>query len=168
MEWRVCPSFPAYEVSEKGHVLRRRRGLRGGKVGQVMKPYVREDGYRMYILRRDNKSYHRKAHQLVAEAFIGPKPFPSAEVRHADGTRTNDHFSNLEWGTSKDNKADMVRHGTRMAGEKHHRAKLTLAQVEEIKALACTGMSQRVIGERFGVAQGCVSKIILGKRWKAA
>lgn len=166
MEWRVCPSFPAYEVSESGHVLRRRRGIRGGKIGKIMKPYVREDGYRMYILRRDNKSYHRKAHQLVAEAFIGPRPFPKAEVRHGDGTRTNDHFSNLEWGTRAENRADMVRHGTRLAGEHAPRAKLTMEQARQIRELAKTGLAQWKIGERFGVAQGCVSRVVREERYR--
>lgn len=50
-EWRVVPSFPCYEVSESGDVRRCKPGIRGGEVGKVMKPYVREDGYRMYILR---------------------------------------------------------------------------------------------------------------------
>ncbi|TIU71779.1 MAG: HNH endonuclease [Mesorhizobium sp.] len=166
MEWRISPSFPAYEVSENGDVRRCARGLRGGAVGKVMKAYVRADGYRMYILRRDNKSFHRKAHQLVAEAFVGPKPFPEAEVRHWDGTRTNDHFSNLLWGTRAENRADAVRHGTLLRGERAPRAKLTMDQARQIRELAKTGLAQWKIGERFGVAQNCVSRVVREVRYR--
>ena len=164
-EWRVVPSFPDYEVSEYGGVRRCRKGIRGGQVGKIMKPYIREDGYRMYILRQENRSWHRKAHQLVAEAFVGPKPFAGAEVRHLDGTRTNDHHSNLMWGTSAENKADMVAHGTRMVGESHPGVKLSQKQVETIRALASNGIYQRIIADHFSVAQSSISKIVRGERW---
>jgi len=125
-----------------------------------MKPYVRPDGYRMYILRRDNTSFHPRAHQLVIEAFVAPKPSPKAEVRHKDGTRDNDHFSNLEWGTSADNKADMLRHGTRLRGDLAPKAKLTNQQAEEIREIYKGGISQADIGVQFGVSQKTISRII--------
>lgn len=162
------PSFPCYEVSESGDVRRCKPGIRGGEVGKVMKPYVREDGYRMYILRHENCSYHRKAHQLVIEAFVGPKPFPNAEVRHMDGTRTNDHFTNLQWGTSAENKADMLLHNTRMRGETAPQAKLSLAQVLEIRALAEKGCVLRDLGRRFGVGANQISGIVRKTRWAHA
>mgnify|MGYP001571589834 CR=1 FL=1 len=167
MEWRNCPRAPDYDVSEHGDIMRVTAG-RGAQAGKVLKPYVRDDGYRMYILRVDGLSIHRRAHQLVAEAFIGAKPFPAAEVRHSDGTRTNDHFSNLSWGTSADNKADMVRHGTRMQGESHPRARLSADDVRQIFLLREDGLTQREIGLRFGVRQETVHKILAGKRWLSA
>lgn len=167
-EWRVVPSFPCYEVSDSGDVRRCKPGIRGGQVGKVMKAYVREDGYRMYILRHENKSYHKKAHQLVAEAFVGPKPFPEAEVRHMDGTRTNDHFSNLAWGTSAENKADMLRHNTRLVGERAPQAKLSLQQVKQIRLMAERGLLHREIGAKFGVSQTHVSRIVRMVRWSHA
>lgn len=110
MEWRVSPSFPEYEVSEYGQ-LRRCVRAPGGVVGRLLKGYVRPDGYLMYILRRDGRSWHPRAHQLVLEAFVGPKPFPKAEGRHKDGLRVHDHYSNLEWGSRTDNANDRVRDG---------------------------------------------------------
>lgn len=114
MEWRVCPRFPEYEVSEYGQ-LRRCVPVKGGVVGRILKGHVRkEDGYLAYVIRREGtkRSYHHpKAHQLVLEAFVGPKPFPKAEGRHKDGLRILDHWSNLEWGTRVDNAVDRVRDG---------------------------------------------------------
>lgn len=163
MEWRSVPSFPDYEVSEFGDV-RRAVAAKGSRIGKQLKPWVRDDGYRMFILRRDGRSLHRKAHQLVAEAFHGSEPFPSAEVCHNDGTRSNDHFSNLRWGTRAENHADKVAHGTAPRGENQGAHKLTAAQVEEIKAAVWGGELQRVVAERFGVRQPQVSRIMAGKR----
>ena len=69
IEWRESPSFPDYEVSEFGDVRRCRKGIRGGLIGKVMKAYVRKDGYRMFILRRDNRSFHRKARRGKCPAY---------------------------------------------------------------------------------------------------
>jgi hypothetical protein len=165
IEWRIIPEFPCYEVSEDGLVRRAKPGIRGGQVGKLMKPYIREDGYRMYILRASNRSFHRKAHQLVALAFIGPPPFPRAEVCHNDGTRTNDHYKNLRWGTRQSNADDMVAHGQSNAGVKHPLAKLTEEQVREVRTLRKAGVRQRVIAEKLGVAQTTISKIDRGIRW---
>ena len=167
MEWRVSPSFPCYEVSEFGSVRRCRAGIRGGRVGKVMKAYIRQDGYRMFILRRDNCSFHKKAHQLVAEAFICPRPFEGAEVCHFDGSRSNDHHSNLRWGTSRDNKIDMLRHGTRMMGEQHPLSRLTEANVADVRRRCAAGELQRVVAAQFGIGQSQVSRIVRGVRWAA-
>jgi hypothetical protein len=43
-----------------------------------------------------------------------------------------------------------------------HGAKLTLAQVEEIRALIAGGARQRVVAARFGVTQSCVSRALRG------
>lgn len=53
-------------------------------------------------------------------------------------------------------------------GEKNPNAKLTLADVEEIKALYLAGHSQYRIAEMFGVRQPAISKVLRGERWKAA
>ncbi len=166
MEWRICKAFPEYAVNEDGAVKRiAPRRPKGGGIGKIMKPYRREDGYNMYILREGNKSYHKKAHQLVIEAFVGPKPSLKHEVRHKDGTRYNDNYLNLEWGTNKENKADMIRHGTRPYGEKSPYAKITENDVREIKKLYKEKFKQREIGRYFGIGQVQVSRILRGIRW---
>lgn len=53
----------------------------------------------IFVFRR--KSY--KVHQLVCEAFNGPKPFPTAVVCHEDENFRNNASDNLKWGTQKDN-----------------------------------------------------------------
>ena len=45
----------------------------------------------------------RKVHQLVCEAFHGPKPFEGAVVIHIDENALNNRPENLRWGTQKEN-----------------------------------------------------------------
>jgi hypothetical protein len=44
-----------------------------------------------------------KIHQLVCEAFHGPRPFPTAVVIHRDEDGLNNRKDNLKWGTQKEN-----------------------------------------------------------------
>jgi len=43
-------------------------------------------------------------HRLVCEAFWAPPPAPGLQVDHIDGTKSNNHFQNLEWVTGAENK----------------------------------------------------------------
>lgn len=45
----------------------------------------------------------RKVHQLVCEAFHGPKPFDSAVVIHINEDAHDNRPENLRWGTQKEN-----------------------------------------------------------------
>ena len=52
-------------------------------------------------VRVKGKSYG--VHRLVCEAFWGPPPAPGLQVDHKDGTKSNNHFENLEWVTPRVN-----------------------------------------------------------------
>ena len=51
-------------------------------------------------------------HELVLLAFVGPRPAMDerCEIRHLDGDKTNNHLSNLKYGTVKENAADRKLH----------------------------------------------------------
>ena len=86
MEWRESPSFPCYEVSEFGDVRRCRKGIRGGIIGKVMKAYVRKDGYRMFILRRDEVS-NRPRQSVDARNEGGVSPSCMNSIMVASSSR---------------------------------------------------------------------------------
>lgn len=52
------------------------------------------------------------------------------------------------------------------AGSENQTSKLTEYSVIQIRALATTGMTQKKIGEQFGVTQCVVSTIVLRTAWK--
>lgn len=70
------------------------------KSGRYLEGSLDKDGYRTFNI----GGRQRKAHRLVAEAFI-PNPDNLPEVNHKDHDRTNNHKDNLEWCTRKENNA---------------------------------------------------------------
>lgn len=161
--WKEAPGFPDYEVSDQGDV-RRVTPARGAVVGKILRPIAEDDGRLLLILRRDGESIHVRPSRLVCEAFHGPPP-KGSEACHKDGNPTNNKSRNLRWDTSSGNKADMVRHGTRLRRAKHPLAKLTPQKVRRIKEQYAAGKLQREIADRYGIKQGQVSRIVNGKRW---
>ncbi len=99
-----------YEVSDHGRV-RSRRGIR--------KPSVKPRGYHIFDLYRGNGPEYRSAHRLVLEAFVGMPP-EGTQALHWDDDPSNNHLSNLRWGTSSDNQLDAVRNGTHSNTRKTH------------------------------------------------
>lgn len=102
-------------------------------------------------------------HQLILEAFCGPRPL-GHEACHRDGNKRNNSLSNLYWGTKAQNAADSIRLDATTKGTRNGMAKLSESQIREIKA--CAGaVSQKKIAERFGVSQSNVSMIVTGRYW---
>lgn len=163
--WRVIPSFPDYEVSETGD-LRRATACIGTRVGKPKKWFLDEFGYRRYSLRKDGKVLNRRAHQLVAEAFLDPKPFDLAEVAHYDGSRTNDHYTNLRWASHSENMLDRRQHGTSPQGENHPFARLNENDVQEIRKCHAVGYGRKSLADFFAVTKDHISGIVSRERWK--
>jgi hypothetical protein len=86
---------------------------------------------------------------------------PSQHTRHLCGRPGCVNPAHVIPGTAKQNGEDRVRHGTALRGEAHPHARLTSAQVEEIKASQDT---QTALAERYGVSQAWVSNVRSGKR----
>ncbi len=158
-QWRDCPAFPGYQISEDGKVS----DIGGPISGKVRK----RDGYLTYRLKRDGKRYFMRAYMLVVEAFVGPKPFAGAEVCHNDGTKDNDHFSNLRWDTRKANSQDRAKHGRTPTGLNNPRAKLTPHDVRGIRWLLGNDYSQRKIAPMFDISRAQIQRIATGKHWAA-
>ena len=119
-EWRPIAEFDGeYEVSNLGRVrsMKKYRGQTGRIMPQTQQPSGR-NGERRYfavMLSHNNKSFCRKVHRMVAEAFI-PNPDNLPEINHKDGNRANNQVSNLEWCTRKAN----VQHSWREGLAKPH------------------------------------------------
>lgn len=106
-EFRPIPGYPRYEISDHGRV-------RNTKTGRTWEGSATEDGYRMLYLPRiyTEGSFTRpklRIHRIVAEVFIGPATGPL--VRHLDDNRSNNHVSNLAYGTDADNSRDRGANG---------------------------------------------------------
>ena len=98
--------------------------------------------------------------------FKGPPPDPKMEACHNDGNKDNNRLSNLRWDTKKNNKADMVKHGTAQRGEKGGLAKLTNEQVFEIREKHKSGASYNELAKNFKCAQSTIHNVVTRKTWK--
>lgn len=130
-EWRPIAGYEGYyEVSNLGNVrsidreVEQRhpsgrlvtRRLQGAPMKQFLHPRF---GYMYVHLQRDGVSVNRRVHRLVLEAFIGPCP-EGMEVCHNNATRNDNRLVNLRYGTSAENKADMLKHGTNERRNRTH------------------------------------------------
>ena len=103
------------------------------------------------------------AHRYSWEAHRGPIP-PGMFVCHHCDNKVCVNPAHLFLGTPADNMHDKERKGRGIRGTQVHTCRLTEAQALEIRALGGT-MTQREIGERYGIKQPLVSQVLLGKSW---
>jgi hypothetical protein len=122
------------------------------------------NGYLHLALSKDGVVTMVTVHQTIALTFHGKRP-PGQDVCHNDGDRINCRADNLRYGTKKENFADAIRHGVMLHGERHPRAKLTGPEVLEIRRLFGT-MPQIEIARIFGISQGGIRAIGVGRNWK--
>lgn len=113
-----------YQVSDYGRVkslqryVRCRDGVRLVRE-RILKPYTQRTGYRTVLLAVDGRKKTRSIHQLVLEAFVGPRPADMVAC-HNDGVPNNNHVANLRWDTQSNNLFDAVRHGTNVMAAATH------------------------------------------------
>lgn len=154
-EWRWTHNSN-YQISNLGRI----RSCCRQKAGRwkLLRPGVDTKGYfHVTLWEQQEREGRYRIHQLVAAAFIGPRP-KGQEVRYKDGDRRNCRADNLLYGTHKENCQDAVRHGSL------HMIKLTPADVCSIRALR--GQVRQVdLAARFNVNQAQISAIQLGRKW---
>ncbi|QAY14157.1 HNH endonuclease [Mycobacterium phage Colt] len=127
-EWRPVLNYEGfYEVSNRARVrsvdrvIIRANGSPMPYSSQILGQFRSPPShYWTVTLRRNGQKINRRVHALVAEAFIGPKPFPHAEVCHRNGDKDDTRPDNLYWGTHSQNMRDSVNHGTHHQSGKTH------------------------------------------------
>lgn len=98
--WKTIPDLPRYAISNKGR-------LRNIDTGKILKTRISKLGYEEVTISYNKIQYFRSIHRLVAQAFI-PNQENKPEVNHIDENKLNNHITNLEWSTRKEN----INHGT--------------------------------------------------------
>ena len=169
-----------YAVDEKGNVWCHKKTIPVGKNGlvverggHVLRPMLnsKRTAHQRVILTKDGKRRQHQVHRLVAQAFI-PNPDNLPFVNHKDCDPTNNHVSNLEWCTAKQNSIHAYQKGRwtppNQAGSKNANSKLTEANVVQIRAMYTEVKNCSEIARRFKVNPKTINMIINGKRWNAA
>lgn len=131
-----CISVPGYEnygitldgrVWSCSRVVRCNRGVRTTK-GKWLGIGINSDGYYSVSLADEKVTVQ----YFLALTFIGPKPFPNAQVLHKNDVKFDNRIENLYWGTPQENMDDKVRNGNCPTAENHPNSLFTNEQVREI------------------------------------
>lgn len=96
-EYKTIIDFPDYLINEFGNVISIKNGKR-----KELKSQMGNAGYLYIGLSKNNKAHNRFIHRLVAQTFI-ENASNKDQVNHIDGNKLNNHISNLEWISAKDN-----------------------------------------------------------------
>lgn len=106
-----------------------------------------------------------KAHVVSYTLSRGSVPGGSI-VRHACDVRNCVNPYHLLHGTSRDNSRDMVERGRTYSGERHHSAKLTMADARRMRELHAAGQSEKEIAQTFSVTPSTVRRVVSGRSWR--
>lgn len=138
---RPIPNHPSYLISEYGKVWSDKRG-------RFIKPSFNINGY----LRVEVDDQKYTVHRLVARLWL-PNPHNLPVVHHKDSDILNNHYSNLQWTTIRNN--TLMGRSTKLSDE----------DVENIKELYSTGQySQRDLADMFNVSQRTVCNVCNNRR----
>lgn len=139
----------------------------GTILGPKNKPIKQSVNYAGYMVCSIDQTQFR-VNRVICQAFSGNSPTPLHKAAHKDGNRKNNNETNLYWASSQQNSDDMKRHNTQIKGSKVTLAKLTEADVIDIKARLARGESLTYIRDNIYsyVSYGVISHIKHGRTWR--
>lgn len=152
--WKQIPGFyQCYEVSDQGSLRRRLPNgtyrLLGAQLNNVSKaPYILVN-----VQRCGWKRTSIALHQLVALAWIGPKPQWFYQVNHKNGQKRDNRAVNLEWVTPQENTLHAVRTGALKI-----RRRLSDEQIAEVHATP-KSISAQTLAYKFGVSESVIHRV---------
>ena len=162
-QWRDIAGYEGrYQVSTMGRV----KSLCKSKE-MIIKPTLRKEYLRVSFLKKgDRKRLSYQIHRLVAQTFI-PNPNNFPQVDHRFGMKFDNSVENLRWATASENTKAAYELGLikNLEGEEHPNAKLTNAQVIQIRENWGV-LSQEELAKKFGVSDATISLVQLGKVFK--
>jgi len=93
-----------YDITTDGKVYSRR-------IKKNMKTFINNSGYEVIDLTNKGKVKKHLVHRLVAHHFVQGYG-EGKEVNHKDSNKLNNHYTNLEWVTRKENVRHSIEKGS--------------------------------------------------------
>jgi len=159
-EWRGIVGYEGmYEVSSFGMIKSLPRYY--SPTETILAPFLRR-GYPSVGLTIKGDCKFHTVHKIVANAFLlneENKP----QINHKDGDKTNNHVSNLEWVTAKENVQHALATGLNKAiGKTHYKSKkgYILSPFKQLFYVDCATEFSKV----HGLDKWCLSRVMRGER----
>ena len=123
--WKPIPGYDGYEVSNLGQVrsYKKRGRTKGCLTFKFLNLSPGKQGYTSALLiNNDGLRKHKRVHQLIMLAFIGPCP-DGMEVCHNNDIKSDNRLDNLRYGTPAENMEDMIKNHNGIHPAKKHTVK---------------------------------------------
>ena len=162
--WKEIKGYEGYyEISDCGgfkslnRIVTDKNGVKYNYKELNKKPYLTKKGYPTVKLSKHCKQKAFPIHRLVALHFVeGDK---TLQVNHKDGNKTNNHYTNLEWVTCKENIRHSWSNNMHDLSKRRKRVILIINDKEELWF-----DSIRELSKLIGVHEGRISECCSGKR----
>jgi hypothetical protein len=177
--WKDIPEWEGfYQASNLGGLKRLKR-IVPNKLGynsflpeKILKQTLDPLGYYRVHLCVNHKGGNKKAHRLVASAFLdNPKNLP--QVNHKDFNKSNNNINNLEWISDEDNRKHFVKseysevHNSKSRGENNKTSKLKEIDIYLIRKFRNEyKFKLQTLANLFGVHLSQIGKIANFKAWE--
>lgn len=126
-------------------------------------------GYGLLGVREKGVLTCLRAHRVVYEIHYKCSILPGIDVCHKCDNPSCCNPGHLFLGTRADNNRDCREKGRATCGERSPHAKLSFAQVQEIrKRYAGGSVTQVVLAEEYGVTYRTVGRAVRGRSWKSS
>lgn len=161
-EWRWIPGYEGmYMVSSFGRVRSHKR-----KIWRILIPSIVKEYYMLGLQINPLQKKGWCVHRLVCLAFI-PNTNNKPCINHKDSNKLNNHVSNLEWCTPKENTHHMIQdpNKNQFLGKKNPKSKLTMNQVLKIRK-SYKDRNAYKLAKQYGVTPRTIYLIYKHKIWK--
>ncbi len=165
MNWTKIPGLEdGYEACEDG-LIRSTRPWGNRPCPRLVATHPLKAGYLTFHAFNEKGKYCTfMVHRIIAITFI-PNPGNLRDVNHKNCDKTDNRVENLEWLSHYQNIRHGVKNGRIKFGENSPHAKLTNAQVREIRNRAIEGgETHAILAKEFGVSYALISMISNGYR----
>lgn len=136
---------------------------------RVRAEYLQRQGYLLITTTIAGKKTTAAAHRVVWVYFNGPIP-DGMTINHLNGSKQDNRPANLALATMSEQRLHAVEvlnvDRNRPKGSLNPKAKLTEAQVLEIRRLRAAGAMAKTIAKEFKIDHRVVSAICLRKTWR--